>query len=213
VTGARALLIDLDGVLRRWDTPAAGGAEGTFGLPPGVVAATAFAAPLLRRAITGQISDDAWRQEVVARLAGEYGRERAAGAVAAWSAPAGRVDETVLALVRAVRRRAPVVLVTNATTRLDADLARLGLGGAFDAVASSSRIGAGKPEAEIFRAALAAAGVHPGAALFVDDSDGNVAAAQALGLKGYRFEDAARLEVVLRASGLLGDGTGDGQGW
>jgi putative hydrolase of the HAD superfamily len=122
------------------------------------------------------------------------------------------VDEAVLALVSAVRRRAPVVLVTNATTRLDADLARLGLGGAFDAVANSSRIGAGKPEAEIFRAALAAAGVPPGAALFVDDSEGNVAAAQALGLRGHRFEDAARLEGVLGAAGLLGGGAGDGQG-
>ena len=43
-------------------------------------------------------------------------------------------------MLTAVRRRAPVVLVTNATTRLDADLARLALDGAFTAVVNSARL-------------------------------------------------------------------------
>ena len=205
---ARALLIDLDGVVRRWDARPAAAVEVPFGLPPGAVAAAAFAAPLLQQAITGRITDAAWRRAVVERLAATYGRAAAAGAVAAWSAPAGRVAEDVLALVRAVRRRAPVVLVTNATTRLDADLRRLGLHDAFDAVANSARIGAGKPEAAIFAAALGYAGVPPAAALFVDDTRGHVEAARALGLRGHRFEDVAGLEAALREATLLGAADG-----
>lgn len=147
---ARALLIDLDGVVRRWDAHPPVAVEVAFGLPPGAVAATAFAVPLLRQAVVARITDEAWRQAVVERLAATYGQDAAAGSVAAWSAPAGRVDEDILTLVRAVRRRGPVVLVTNATTRLERDLEDLGLRTAFDAIASSARIGACKPEARIF---------------------------------------------------------------
>ena len=201
---ARALLIDLDGVVRCWDAGPAPTPEAAFGLPAGAIGATAFAPPLLRQAVTGRITDGAWRREVVERLAAGYGREAAAGAVAAWSASAGRVEEEVVALVRAVRRRAPVVLVTNATTRLDADLARLALGGAFTAVVNSARIGVCKPEPGFYAAALAAAAVPAAAALFVDDTPGHVAAARALGLRAHRFESAARLRVVLREAGFLG---------
>jgi putative hydrolase of the HAD superfamily len=205
-TRARALLIDLDGVIRRWDRPPGEPLEAAFGLAPGAVAAAAFSEELLADAILGRVPDAVWRQRTAERLALEHGVEPAAaeGAVAAWSAPIGRIDETVLALVRAVRERAPVVLVTNATTRLESDLDRLGLGAAFDAVVSSARVGARKPEAQIFRAALARAGTPASRNLLVDDTPGYVAAARALGLCGHLFVDAAGLEAALLETGLLG---------
>ena len=83
------------------------------------------------------------------RLAPRYGQE-AAGAVAAWSAPLGRVEASVLQLVRAVRRKAPVCLVSNATTRLERDLDALGLRAELDVVINSSRVGARKPDRRIF---------------------------------------------------------------
>jgi putative hydrolase of the HAD superfamily len=199
---ARALLIDLDGVLRRWEARPGEPVEAAFGLPAGALAEAAFEADLLEAAVLGQIEDEEWRRRVAERLGTRYG-SGAAGAVAAWSAPAGAVDPEVLALVRAVRRRAPVCLVTNATTRLERDLERLGLAGELDAIASSARVGARKPDAPIYRAALALAGVPAPAALFVDDTPGHVAAARALGLRGHVFAGAAGLAGALRAAGLL----------
>lgn len=198
---AKALLIDLDGVIRRWDRNAhpASAIEVTFGLPPGAVAATAFAAELLEEAILGRIADEVWRQRVVDRLAAQYDRPTAAGAVAAWSAGSGVVDHDVLDLVRAVRARAPVCLVTNATTRLESDLERLGISGEFDAVVSSARVGARKPQPEIFHAALQAVDVPAERAFFIDDTRLHVEAATSLGLRGHVFLDAPRLTAALQA--------------
>jgi putative hydrolase of the HAD superfamily len=100
------------------------------------------------------------------------------------------------------------VLVTNATTRLETDLDRLGLGAAFDGIVSSARVGSRKPEAPIFRAALARAGAPAAHTLFVDDTPGHVAAARALGLRGHLHVGPAQLELELLATGLLDTGGG-----
>jgi len=88
-----AVVVDLDGVLRRWDPGVLAGAEAAFGLPAGAVGEVAFAPALLSAAVTGRISDPAWRQQVVGQLAGRFGRAAAVRAVARWSASAGEVDE------------------------------------------------------------------------------------------------------------------------
>jgi putative hydrolase of the HAD superfamily len=147
----------------------------------------------------------------VERLALRYGQDAAAGAVAAWSAPLGRVEPSVLELVRAVRRTAtaPVCLVTNATTRLERDLDALGLRAELDVVINSSRVGARKPDRRIFAVALDAVGVPAAAALFVDDTPALVDAAQALGLSAHHFTGTAALALALQEAGLLPAG-GDG---
>ena len=81
----------------------------------------------------------------------------------------------------AVRRKAPVCLVSNATTRLERDLDALGLRAELDVVINSSRVGARKPDRRIFAAALDALGARGG--FFVDDNPGLVDAARALPLR------------------------------
>jgi putative hydrolase of the HAD superfamily len=204
--GARALLIDLDGVLRRWDRRRDVPLEVPFGLPPGTVSRTAFDPPLLEAATTGRITDEEWRRRIVERLVPRYGRDAAAGAVAAWSAPLGRIEASVLELVRAVRRKAPaapVCLVSNATTRLERDLEALGLRSELDFVINSSRVGARKPDPRIFAAALDAVGAPAAAVLFFDDTLPIVEAARALGLSAHHFTGTAALEGALRGAGLL----------
>ena len=61
--------------------------------------------------------------------------------------------------------RFPLVAVSNG----NADLGRIGLGGYFKAALSASRFGVGKPDARIFHAAAAAAGVPSEAVLHVGD--------------------------------------------
>ncbi|MBU8977089.1 HAD-IA family hydrolase [Lysobacter sp. MMG2] len=96
------------------------------------------------------------------------------------------------------------VLVTNATSRLPQDLAALGLTPFFHGVANSSALGTAKPDAAIFHAALALAGVAAHEALFVDDSSRNVAAAGALGIHARRFEGPATLRALLHEHGVTG---------
>ena len=53
---AKALLIDFDGVLRRWDPSVAAGVEAVHGLAPGALLDTAFEWHLLRAAVAGEMT-------------------------------------------------------------------------------------------------------------------------------------------------------------
>ncbi len=188
--GRGVLLIDLDGVVRLWppvDT----------GLPAGTIEAVAF--ELAHAALTGAMSDGAWREAIVARLATEFGTEPARVAVRAWS-QVGALDVTVLELIRRVRSRTPVWLATNATSRLPMDLAALGLDQEVDGVVNSSEVGAAKPAEAFFRAAIGLAGP---VALFVDDSPGHCEAASRLGLATHSYSTSERLRVALHDADLL----------
>jgi putative hydrolase of the HAD superfamily len=187
-----AVLCDLDGVVRHWDPALIDDAEARNGLPAGTFRATAFARERLLPAITGLCTDEEWRAGIAAALG-----ERGPAMVAEWSAPAGQVVEEVLAILQQVRRTAPVLLVTNATSRLESDLERLGVLEAVDGVVNSSRVGFAKPDAEIYRYAAKLANADVEACLFVDDQLPNVEAARAIGMAGHHYRSPDALRGVL----------------
>ena len=61
-----------------------------------------------------------------------------------------------------------------------------------------------KPDLAIYRLALDRFGLQPGEAVFVDDREDNVAAANRAGMRGLQFVDAPTLRGELKALGLLG---------
>jgi putative hydrolase of the HAD superfamily len=190
-----AVLCDLDGVLRRW--PDLTDLDLAHDLPPGTLAAAAFAPARLLPAVTGECTDEQWRAGVEADLARTCGPARAAGLVAAWTALTGEVDPAVAALLAAARRHVPVVLVSNATTRLEADLAGLGVDLPADHVISSALAGVAKPDPRVYHLAAELAGAPVRRCLFVDDSAGNVEAADALGMTALHFERPDQLREAL----------------
>lgn len=197
-----ALLIDLDGVIRHW--PGSDAAiETGHGLPVSAIRKAAFAPDLLLAAITGRITDQAWRQHTVERLAREFDSTSAAQAVAQWSANPGAVDQRTLAVLGACVAGLRVVLLTNATSRLGEDLRSLGLHRHFAAVVNSSDVGVAKPAAEIFRIALERAGATADRALFIDDVPANVEAAWALGIRSHQFTAHAAMSAFLQQAGVL----------
>ena len=167
------LLLDLDGVLR------------SFPPLPAALAEVAFEPSLLHRAITGEISDEQWRQAVGPEFA----------------ATSGEVIPEALALVRVARRQCFVALLSNATTRLEADLELLGLDGEVDAVFSSARLGLAKPDPAIYRRVLDELGYSTG--VFCDDDAENAAAATAAGLDGVHVPDTAALRTALAVRELI----------
>ena len=77
----------------------------------------------------------------------------------------------------------PIVAVSNSDGTAERSLERAGLRDAFRAVVDSHHVGAEKPDAAIFRAALAEAGVPPERAVHVGDLYAvDVIGAQAVGL-------------------------------
>ena len=193
-----ALLCDMDGVVRHWDPTVTLSLEREFGVPAGTIAAAAYAPEVLLPAVTGRISDQEWRVAIAGALASRCGtRARAASLVEAWSAGRGTVDTELLRVLESVRSHTPVALVSNATTRLEDDLAALGLTDAFDVVVNSARVGAAKPDPAIFLAAAGRLGVDPAGCLFVDDTPGHVEAARRIGMTATVYESAVRLKELL----------------
>jgi putative hydrolase of the HAD superfamily len=198
---ARALLIDLDGVLRRWDPSVPASVERSYGLPAGALLDTAMEWALYRPAVAGELSDADWMADIAARL--PLPPDRAAAAVAEWQRDRGVVDEEVLGFVRDVRAAGrPVGLAANATDRLRADLLSLGLVGEVDVVVSSWEIGIHKPAPEFFARACAALELEPHWVLFVDDDDRAVRGARAAGMPAYRWTGPQDLPYLRGALGL-----------
>jgi putative hydrolase of the HAD superfamily len=186
---ARALLIDLDGVLRRFDPLVAADLERRHSLAPGAIESVALQWDRLRPALVGEATHGEWLDGVAADLASRVGGLDAARTlVAEWHASRGDVDADALGLVREVRRAGlPVALATNAMDDIASHLDRLGLAGEFDAVVASVFVGTHKPTREYFAAACEAVRTPPNRCLLVDDTDRNVLGARAAGLLAYRW--------------------------
>ncbi|PWR11849.1 haloacid dehalogenase [Micromonospora acroterricola] len=186
---ATALLLDLDGVLRRFDPAVAARVEREYGLDEGVLSEIAMQWGRLQPVLTGQVSHADWMSSVADALAEPAGGpDRARDAVEQWQQHRGEVDAEVLAFIREVRAAGiQVGLATNATDLLDADLAELGLVGELDVVVNSSTLGVHKPAKEYFQAACEALATPPAKVLFVDDEDWAVRGARAAGLSAHRW--------------------------
>lgn len=174
---AEVVLTDFDGVVRHWPAAVAASVEDRYGLKRGSLARTAFDPSILDDAITGRLTDSEWRNEIARRLGAETDADTGRSAVAAWSTGRGIVDQAALRVLQAARSAAALGLVTNATTRLDDDLAWLGLTDAFDFVVNSSAVGFAKPSRCFYEHAARRCGCDSGAVLFVDDRTENVDAA------------------------------------
>jgi putative hydrolase of the HAD superfamily len=198
---ATALLVDFDGVLRRWDPAVAARVEREYGLSEGVLGEIAMSWGLLQPVLTGKVSHAEWMTSVADALTptlGDAGRARAA--VAAWQRYRGEVDPDVLAFIREVRAAGVRVgLGTNATDVLDADLAALDLTDELDVVVNSSVVGVHKPAKEYFQAACEALETPPARVLFVDDEDRAVAGARVAGLSAHRWSGPADLRYLRAA--------------
>src|SRR6185436_8767638 len=149
---AQALLIDLDGVLRRWDPAPMIAVEVKYGLKTAALLETSMSWDIYRPAMAGEISDEEWMGLVAGRLPLEAAE--ASAAVAEWQAYRGEVDPDALAFVRSVRAAGRKVgLATNATDRLRGDLDALGLTGEVDVILSSWEMKVHKPAPEFFQQA------------------------------------------------------------
>jgi putative hydrolase of the HAD superfamily len=191
------VLCDVDNVIRYYDSARLNALERAAGLAEGTTMKIAFAPETDLPLLLGRIDGQEWVRSIAEGLAGlvpepttwELGR-------ALLESPF-HADETVVSLLRRARSRGPLVLVSNATLRLEDDLAELGLADLADHVVNSARIGMVKPDPAVFRLAASLAGVRPDRCLFVDDTEENVEAAAALGMHPVHFRQPADLERAL----------------
>lgn len=159
------------------------------------------------------LGDPLWQEANLGRLDGEGIRRNVCGALgidlpdaefrALWSchftlnAPMLRLAESLVGRVK--------LLALSNTNVLHAEhfRPRLPVLERFDHVLLSNEVGLAKPDPAFFRAALERAAVPPARAAFFDDLEEYVRAAQALGIHGRLFRDAAQCAADLRALGVM----------
>ncbi|MFI2608760.1 HAD family hydrolase [Kitasatospora sp. NPDC018619] len=198
-----AVLCDVDGVIRFFDGDRVAELERAAGVAAGTTAAVGFAPENDRPLLLGRIGKAQWVDSIARGLAEHVTPHQARELAGAFADAPFRADESVVRLLRRARQRCRLVLVTNATTWLDEDLALLGLADLADEVVNSSRVGAAKPDRRIYEIAAERAGAAPERCLFVDDRQENVDAAVAFGMTGVRYRGPEDLRRALAA--VLGE--------
>jgi putative hydrolase of the HAD superfamily len=154
--------------------------------------------------MTGAVVFEDWADEIGRRAGALYGCD-AAAVTAGFAALGWTVDQEVVDLMREVRTtgRVKVALFSNASTRLEADLASCALDGEFDFVFNSARLGVAKPDTEAFRTVADLLGMPVERCLFVDDTLRNVEGARVAGLQAEPFTTVAELRTLLERAQLL----------
>lgn len=195
--GIRAVVSDLDGVLRVFDPALWEELDAELGLGEGVAFSAILGSPFLQEVVRGRADHARWREDARQRLVragADAGTARTV--VERWAATPARVDEEVRALLLTARAAgAAVIVLTNGTDRVLEEARQLGLDdvigpdGAF--LLSSHTVGAAKPEPAAYAAAhrlleeIHGEEVAPEQVVFLDDSPRNVSAAREHGWQAF----------------------------
>ncbi len=193
-----AVIWDWGGVLMRTEDYRPRHAwDARLGLPPGSVERVVHGIPEWEQAQLGRLPPDSY-WGAVAKALGLSPPELAD--LQADFYRGDRPDARLLSLIERLRAQGcTTVLLSNNILPLRDEMETLGIGALFDAIVISAQIGVMKPHPDAYRAALAAAGVKPGQAILIDDSDANIKGAAAVGLDAVLFYPDMALEPLLHS--------------
>lgn len=175
--------------------------EELLGLPPGSFVDLFDESPEWRDALVGRKTLDGFWEAVGPKLGLRTAEEicRFRRRFEADEAP----NEAVLKLIRRLRGRYRLAVLSNSPAGLSRWLHAWGILNCFDVVFCSGEEGVAKPHPSAYLETLRRLGVDPPAAVFVDDEAVNVDAALRLGLRAVLFTDSDSLLEELE--GILGE--------
>lgn len=169
-------------------------------LPQGCLNRLMFDDPVWEDTLLGRRSlDEYW--EIVGTRLGLRNAEAVAAFRARYDADE-RPNTPVITMIHNLYGRVALAVLSNAPRGLSAWLARWGILSLFDAVICSAEEGVRKPWKEAYRLAFERLRVSPREALFVDDSEENVKAAETLGITSHLYRNSTGLRFFLRTHGL-----------
>ncbi len=144
---------------------------------------------LMDGAITG---DEFWE-----RFSANYGTPVKEDLFAKYFDP--HLDQGVVAILLRLKKDARVVCGTNVFDSHYDYIVPRGYYDLFHAVYASNKMGVSKPHSKFYRYILNAEEMRPEYAVFIDDDETNVRAAQKLGIRSILFRDSKKLssEIAL----------------
>ncbi|HTU29998.1 MAG TPA: HAD family phosphatase [Solirubrobacteraceae bacterium] len=213
MTNARAVISDFGGVLT---TPLAAAfrrfSEGSgvtleeLGVAMAAVGAERGENPLFTLE-TGKMSEAEFMAALSAQLTRARGHEVSLAGFGETLFSGLHPNEEFVAFMRVLRGRGhPMAICTNNVREWSARWqAMIPVAELFDVVIDSSELGVRKPDPRIYQATLAALGVAPESAVFIDDLQINCEAAAGLGMRAVWFQETEQAITDVEAA-LDGDG-------
>jgi HAD superfamily hydrolase (TIGR01509 family) len=197
VPDPRAVIFDWGGVLMRTDDYAPRQAwDRRLGLPWGGVESVVHGIDEWRQAQCGLISLERYWQAVGDALhippadVEQLQRDFFSG---------DHLDGALIALIRRLRQESlRIGLLSNLTLELRDQLAELNILHLFDGSTISAEIGVMKPDPRAYRAILDQLEVRPDRALFIDDSEDNIAGGRECGMVSIRFYPGIDLAAAVQ---------------
>ncbi len=195
----KAVIFDVGGVLiRTVDQSGRRYWEDRLNLPPGGAEAIVLNSPMGYRAQRGEITtEELW--DWVGNYLG-LGEHLADFRHDFWRGDA--LDHELLALIREIRPKYKLAIISNASDILLETLKEYGLATEFDLIIGSAYEGIMKPDNAIFERALQRLDCQPLESVFIDDSFANVDAARSIGMKAIHYSVGLDLRTELRAIGV-----------
>ncbi|MFQ6019700.1 MAG: HAD family hydrolase [Dehalococcoidia bacterium] len=199
----RTVFFDFGGVVARLDGEEIGRLEDKYGLPDGGLLDALYEIPEWKAVRLGRISEKDWLQAVGRHLDELAGRP-IPGIRRDWPRVWRGLDQDVVGLLKRLRGRYRVGLISNARESLDDELANHhGISDLFDVVVNSARVGLAKPDPRIYLLAAERARSQPSHCLHIDDLIRNVWGAREAGFQAIHYEDDyPSLERELRSLGV-----------
>lgn len=203
MTEISLILLDLNGVLYHYNREARVHALASIShRPPALINAAIWGSGFEDSGDAGAVDADAYLQGFAAAIG--YNLSEAEW-IAALRAAINPIPEA-LALMSRIRTDITCAVLTNNNLLVGRHFATLYPEVAVrvgDHAYVSAEFGARKPDPEAYRRCLARLGAEPATALFIDDSQANVAGARAAGLSGHHATSAEDLTAELLGRGLL----------
>jgi putative hydrolase of the HAD superfamily len=197
-----AVIFDYGGVIGRGGQDDARVCDRRYGLPEGSIWRAFYRTGEWEELKVGRGSFDSWRKKTLATLEAAAGRPLPE-AWEGWLDYQRGIRQEMLELIRRLRDKYKVGLLSNATTNLEDILEhRHGILGLFDTIVNSARVGMAKPDPRIFALAAERLAVAPAQCVFTDDLEPNVKAAGEVGMHALRFQSYDRLVEDLRGLGV-----------
>lgn len=114
-----------------------------------------------------------------------------------------KINQDVIDIVKSLKRQGYKTAILSNTCKPHADYnTKAGIYDEFPLSVLSHKVGMIKPDSRIYKLTLEKLNAKPKEAVFIDDEEENVKAAEKLGLKGIVFKSAKQLKKQLKNLGV-----------
>lgn len=181
------VFLDLDGVVRLYDNSRLFQLEEKYELEKYTFFSYCFKREILEQAVTGNITDEVWKQSVIESFQTDYPDLPVQLFIDALWNSEYRINYELLDILKKKFSSSHFYLATNATTRLKNDLSKTDIMKYVDGIINSSDIGLKKPNGAFFEYLKDTVNGTFRTMLFIDDSEKNVKMAKELGIRSFLY--------------------------